>query len=99
MDTKKALEKSQCAGLSFIKGLLTCYYGIRSPGDKKQTGYNPFQDPSSGTRTCPSKGSERGPSEPDPCLADLSAFASSAGLNLQTWGEELLQKQTGLVTG
>lgn len=77
----------KCIGLSFIKVLLTCHYGIRSLGDEKQTGHDSLQEPCSGTRTCPFKGSKRGPSstEPDPCPGDLSAFASSAGLNLQTW--------------
>lgn len=34
-----------CAGLSLRKSLLTCSYGIRNPGDKKQTGHDPLQGP------------------------------------------------------
>lgn len=96
---RKALEKSPACGVALHTGSAEWDYGIRSPGDKKQTGHNPPTP----TPRVPlwnqdlylQGAQERSSStEPDPCIADASAFAPSAWLNVQTWGEGPSQKQT-----
>lgn len=92
--TGRCWKSHPCGGLLSINVLLTCDYGMRS---RWATIRHPHsRSPTLEAGPVPSKGPKTGPSstEPDPCLADVSAFASSAQLNLQTWREGLSQKQT-----